>query len=92
MIITVEELQARMKGCQVLVSLLDRKATLLGMDALAKTEPPPIVPPETKEQRARAPEAHRPVRSSDPLLGGDGLRHESDTFSDLTTVTGDESN
>src|SRR5262245_29685369 len=31
--ITVEEWQARMKGCQVLVSLLDRKAKLLGMDA-----------------------------------------------------------
>ena len=43
-----------MKGCQVLVSLLDRKAKLLGMDALAKTEPPPSVPPETEEQRARA--------------------------------------
>jgi len=73
-----------MKGCQVLVSLLDRKAKLLGMDALAKTEPPPSVPPETEEQRARAREAHRPVLygSSDPLLGGDGLRRESDTFSD----------
>ena len=31
-VITVEEWQARMKACQVLVSLLDRKAKLLGMD------------------------------------------------------------
>jgi hypothetical protein len=51
---TVEEWQARMKGCQVLVSLLDRKAKLLGMDAPVKTEVPPNVPPETEEQRARA--------------------------------------
>jgi hypothetical protein len=33
--------QARMKGCQVLVSLLDRKAKLLGMDAPVKVEAPP---------------------------------------------------
>jgi hypothetical protein len=32
-IISIEEWQARMKGCQVLVQLLDRKAKLLGMDA-----------------------------------------------------------
>ena len=51
---TVEEWQARMKACQVLVSLLDRKAKLLGMDAPVKTEAPPNVPPETEEQRARA--------------------------------------
>ena len=43
-----------MKACQVLVSLLDRKAKLLGMDAPVKTEAPPNVPPETEEQRARA--------------------------------------
>ena len=53
-VITVEEWQARMKGCQVLVQLLDRKAKLLGMDAPIKTELPPNVPPETEEQRARA--------------------------------------
>ena len=54
---TVEEWQARMKGCQVLVQLLDRKAKLLGMDAPVKVEPPPTVVPETEEQRARAREA-----------------------------------
>ena len=54
---TVEEWQACMKGCQVLVSLLDRKAKLLGMDAPVKVEPPPVVVPETEEQRARAREA-----------------------------------
>jgi hypothetical protein len=53
-VITIEEWQARMKGCQVLVQLLDRKAKLLGMDAPIKTELPPNVPPETEEQRARA--------------------------------------
>jgi hypothetical protein len=53
-VITVEEWQARMKGCQVLVSLLDRKAKLLGMDAPVKVEAPPTVAPETEEQRARA--------------------------------------
>ena len=47
----------RMKGCQVLVQLLDRKAKLLGMDAPVKVEPPPTVAPETEEQRARAREA-----------------------------------
>jgi hypothetical protein len=40
-----------MKGCQVLVSLLDRKAKLLGMDAPVKVEPPSVVVPETEEQR-----------------------------------------
>ena len=54
---TIEEWQARMKGCQVLVQLLDRKAKLLGIDAPVKVEPPPIVVPETEEQRARAREA-----------------------------------
>ena len=53
-IIKVEEWQARMKACQVLVSLLGRKAKLLGMDARVKVEPPPVVAPETEEQRARA--------------------------------------
>ena len=53
-VMTVEEWQARMKGCQVLVSLLDRKAKLLGMDAPVKVEPPPVVAQETEEQRARA--------------------------------------
>ena len=52
-VITVEEWQARMRGCQVLVQLLDRKAKLLGMDA-PLTELPLNVPPETEEQRARA--------------------------------------
>ena len=32
-----------MKGCQVLVNLLDRKAKLLGMDAPVKVEAPPVV-------------------------------------------------
>jgi hypothetical protein len=58
-VIRVEEWQARMKGCQVLVSLLDRKAKLLGMDAPVRVEPPPTVAPETPEQRARAREALR---------------------------------
>jgi hypothetical protein len=53
-VITVEEWQACMKGCQVLVSLLDRKAKLLGMDAPVRVEPPPTVPPESEDQRARA--------------------------------------
>ena len=57
--ITVEEWQARMKGCQVLVQLLDRKAKLLGMDAPVKVDPPPVVAPESEEQRARAREALR---------------------------------
>ena len=51
---TIEEWHARMKGCQVLVQLLDRKAKLLGMDAPVKVEPPRVVVPETEEQRARA--------------------------------------
>jgi predicted transcriptional regulator len=54
---TVEKWQARMKGCQVLVQLLDRKAKLLGMDAPSKVEAPPVVAPETEEQRTRAREA-----------------------------------
>jgi hypothetical protein len=54
---TIEDWQARMKGCQVLTQLLDRKAKLLGMDAPVKVEPPPVVVPETEEQRARAREA-----------------------------------
>ena len=53
-LITVAEWQARMKACQVLVSLLDRKAKLFGMDAPVKAEAPPVVAPETEEQRARA--------------------------------------
>ena len=56
---TIEEWHARMKGCQVLVQLLDRKAKLLGMDVPVKVEPPPIVAPESEEQRARAREALR---------------------------------
>ena len=55
--ITVEEWQTRMKGCTVLVSLLNRNAKLLGMDAPVKVEAPPVVAPETEEQRARAREA-----------------------------------
>ena len=54
---TMEEWQARMKGCQVLVQLLDRKAKLLGMDAPVKVDPPPVVAPESEEMRARAREA-----------------------------------
>ena len=38
----------------MLVSSLDRKAKLLGMDAPVRVEPPPTVPPESEEQRARA--------------------------------------
>jgi hypothetical protein len=55
---TVEEWQARMKGCQVLVSLLDRKAKLLGMDAPVKVEAPPPVAP--KDRRAARPCPRRP--------------------------------
>lgn len=54
---TVEAWQARMQGCAALVKLLDRKAKLLGMDAAIKVEPPPVVVPESEEQRARAREA-----------------------------------
>ena len=39
------------------LDVLDRKAKLIGMDALAKTETTKIVPPETPEQQARALEA-----------------------------------
>jgi len=39
------------------VQLLDRKAKLLGMDAPSKVEAPPVVAPETEEQRTRAREA-----------------------------------
>lgn len=39
------------------LDVLDRKAKLIGMDALAKTETTKIVPPETPEQQARAREA-----------------------------------
>ena len=56
---TVEEWQARMKGCSVLVQLLDRKSKLLGLDAPVKVEARPVVVPETEEQRARAREALR---------------------------------
>jgi hypothetical protein len=45
--------EAKMKACEVMVKLLDRKAKLLGLDAPVKTEAPPSVPPETEEQRAR---------------------------------------
>jgi hypothetical protein len=51
--LTIEEWQARMKGCEVMVKLLDHKAKLVGMDAPVKVEPPPVVVPETEEQRAR---------------------------------------
>jgi hypothetical protein len=55
--ISIEAWQARMQGCATLVKLLDRKAKLLGMDAPVKVEPPPTVPPESEEARARAREA-----------------------------------
>jgi hypothetical protein len=58
-LMTIETWQARMKGCQVLVQLLDRKAKLLGMDAPVKVEPPPLVAPESEEMRARARDALR---------------------------------
>jgi hypothetical protein len=56
-LITVEEWQARIQGCGALTKLLDRKSKLLGMDAPIKVEPPPVVVPESEEQRARAREA-----------------------------------
>jgi hypothetical protein len=56
-LITVEEWQARIQACGALTKLLDRKSKLLGMDAPIKVEPPPLVVPETEEQRARAREA-----------------------------------
>jgi hypothetical protein len=56
-LITVEEWQARIQACGVLTKLLDRKAKLLGMDVSVKVEPPPVVVPETEEQRTRAREA-----------------------------------
>jgi hypothetical protein len=56
-LITVEEWQARIQACGVLTKLLDRKAKLLGMDSPVKVEAPPVVAPETEEQRARAREA-----------------------------------
>ena len=56
-LITVDEWQARVQACSVLTKLLDRKAKLLGMDAAIKVEPPPVVAPESEEQRARAREA-----------------------------------
>ena len=43
--ITVEEWQARVQACQVLVKLLDRKSKLVGMDTPVKLEPPPVVAP-----------------------------------------------
>ena len=55
-----------MKACEVMVKLLDRKAKLLGMDSPVKTEPPPTVPPETEEQRARARAALRQWTRFDP--------------------------
>ena len=57
LLITVDEWQARVQACSVLTKLLDRKAKLLGMDAAIKVEPPPMVAPESEEQRARAREA-----------------------------------
>jgi hypothetical protein len=59
---TIEEWQARMKGCAVLVQLLDRKAKLLGMDAPIKTELPPNV--------ARRPKSNAPA----PALRSDSGR------------------
>jgi hypothetical protein len=56
-LITVEEWQARIQACGALTKLLDRKSKLLGMDAPIKVEPPPVVVPESEEQRARAREA-----------------------------------
>jgi hypothetical protein len=76
---TIEEWQARMKGCQVLVSLLDRKAKLLGMDAPVKVEPPPVVVPETEEQRSLA--AERSYSSMTPAAtssSGMTIRGSSD--------------
>ena len=52
--ITVDEWQARIQACGALTKLLDRKAKLLGMDAPIKVEPPPVVPAESDEQRAKA--------------------------------------
>ena len=55
--ITVEEWQARIQACGALVKLIDRKSKLLGMDAPVKVETPPVVVPESEQQRARAREA-----------------------------------
>ena len=55
--ITVEEWQARIQACGVLTKLLDRKSKLLGLDAPVKVEAPPVVVPESEEQRAPAREA-----------------------------------
>jgi hypothetical protein len=56
-IITMEAWEAKMKACEVMVKLLDRKAKLLGMDSPVKTEQTTQFKPETEEQRARAREA-----------------------------------
>lgn len=50
-VISVKEYEARMKGCEVLVKLIDRKAKLLGLDAPAKSEDvsPPKPPPTPEE-------------------------------------------
>jgi hypothetical protein len=56
-LITVEEWQARIQACGALTKLVDRKSKLLGMDAPVKVEPPPVVVPESEEQRARARQA-----------------------------------
>ena len=55
--VTIEEWQARIQACGALVKLLDRKSKLLGMDAPVKVEAPPVVVPESEQQRARAREA-----------------------------------
>jgi hypothetical protein len=65
-IMTMEAWEAKMKACEVMVKLLDRKAKLLGMDSPVKTEPPPTVPPETEEQRASARAALRQWTRFDP--------------------------
>ena len=47
------------ESCQVLVSFLDRKAKLLGMDCTRQSGAPAGRAPETEERRARAREALR---------------------------------
>ena len=49
--------EAKMKACEVMVKLIDRKARLLGLDAPVKMEAPPVVVHETEEERARVREA-----------------------------------
>lgn len=65
-VITVEEWEVRMKACEVMVKLLNRKSKLLGLDQPAKVEATKIFPPETPEQQATAREVLRKWTRFDP--------------------------